>query len=385
MLHMAASGGSCLCIELLINRYDFSPNRWNADHNETPMHAAASEGQLEALKKLRDHGGDLNCGIQEGRSVLNLAVRSNQERVVEYLLESRVDIAGRGFAETPLHVAAEANHHECARLLIRHGCPVGHCRGEEERETALHVAAANDAHETICLLLKHAADPNAKTGGGEVRPLHLASKNHSIPCMEAIIRAGGAIDAVDADGRPPLHYAVNSNIKGGSAAIRFLGKSGADLDTRDSSGNTALHLAAVNKRLNRVRMLIREGADLCLRNNSGISALSRVLKHQPSCIKEIEERFDGGVQVDWITEDNGDDEQGQGDVTYNDLVKMDFGILLPTKCPTQTFDTEISEYTHIRIYVKYREEPIFYSFVLQACSQNCSRFAPRTKEDWREY
>ena len=349
MLHMAASGGSCLCIELLINRYDFSPNRWNADHNETPMHAAASEGQLEALKKLRDHGGDLNCGIQEGKSVLSLAVRSNQERVVEYLLESRVDIAGRGFAETPLHVAAEANHHECARLLIEHGCPVGHGRGEEHRETALHVAAANDAHETICLLLKHSADPNAKTQSGGVRPLHLASKNHSIPCMEAIIRGGGAIDAVDADSRPPLHYAVNSNIKGGSAAIRFLAKGGANLDMRDSSGNTALHLAAVNKRLNRVRTLIRVGADLCLLNNSGKSALSFVLKHQPSCIKELEERFDTGVQVDWITEDNGDDEQqgqGQGDVTYNDLVKMDFGIIIPRNDGlTQTFTTDISEYS----------------------------------------
>ena len=342
LLHVAASVGSLLCIELLVNKYDFLPNRWNAEHNETPMHVAAGEGQLEALKMLRDHGGDLNSGIQEGKSVLNLAVRRNQEKVVEYLLESKVNMAGRGFAETPLHVAAETNHHECARMLIEHGCPTGSLRGEEQRETALHVAAARDAHEMICLLLKHDADPNAKTADGGVRPLHLASKNHSIPCMEAILRAGGAVNAEDADGRPPLHYAVNSDVKGGSAAIQFLGKRGADLDMRDCSGNTALHLAAVNKRLNRVRMLIREGADLCLRNDAGISALNRVLKHQPSCIKDIEERFDSGVQVDWVTEDNGGGEQG--DVTYSDKVKVDFGILLPSKCPTRTFDTEISEY-----------------------------------------
>ena len=348
---MAASEGACPCIEVLISKYDYSPNRWNVEHSETPMHAAASEGQLAALKMLRDHGGDLDRGIQEGKSVLNLAVRSNQVKVVEYLLQSKVDVAGRGFAETALHVAAETNNEECARLLLEHGCPVGAARGEAQRETALHAAATSEALATISLLLKHSADPNAKTADGGVRPLHLASKSHSIPCMKALIAAGGDINAVDADGRPPLHYAVNSRHKEGCATIRFLSESGADLNIRDSSGNTALHLAASEppgsmRHLNRVRTLILEGADLCLRNDAGQSALSRVLKRHPCCIKEIEERFDSGVQVEWIPENgNGEDEQGQGDVSYSDSVKVDFGILLPTKCPTQKFDTEISEYS----------------------------------------
>ena len=343
---MAASEGACTCIEVLISKYDYSPNRWNVEHSETPMHAAASEGRLAALKMLRDHGGDLDRGIQDGKSVLNLAVRSNRVKIVEYLLQSKVDMAGRGFAETALHVAAETNNEECARLLIEHGCPVGAARGEAQRETALHVAATSEALEMICLLLKHSADPNAKTADRGVRPLHLASNNHSIPCLKALIKAGGDINALDADGRPPLHYAVNSHQKGGTrATIRFLRESGADIDIRDStSGSTALHLAAAsNRHVNRIRTLIQEGADLCLRNDAGQSALSRVLKRHPCCIKEIEERFDSGVQVEWITEENGDDEKGQEDVTYSDSVKLDFGVLLPTKCPTQKFDTEISE------------------------------------------
>ena len=259
-----------------------------------------------------------------------------------YLLESKVDYVGRGFVETPLHIAAEADHHTCARLLIEHGCPVEHWRGEDRHETALHVAAANEAHRTIGLLLKHSANPNAMNTAGE-RPLHLAAKTQSIPCMDSIIKSGGDVNATDADYRPALHYAVNSNVKGGSSAIRFLAKRGADLDMQDSSGNTALHLATVNKRLNRVRTLIGEKADLCLRNNSGKSALNFVLKHQPSCIRAIEERFDNGVLVNWVTEEeNGGDEQG--DVTYNDLVKMDFGTLIPKACIHEPATTDVSEY-----------------------------------------
>ena len=342
LLHKAALEGSCLCIELLVNKYGFLPNKWNAERDETPLHAAASEGQLEALKALKELGGNLNCGVHEGRSVLHAAVRSNQERVVTYLLESKVDYVGRGFTETPLHIAAEADHYACARLLIEHGCPVEHWRGEEKRETALHVAAANEAHRTIGLLLKHSANPNAKNAAGE-RPLHLAAKTQSIPCMDSIIKSGGDVNATDADYRPALHYTVNSNVKGGSAAIRFLTQKGADLDMQDSSGNTALHLAAVNKRLNRVRTLIGENADLCLRNKSGKSALNFVLKHQPSCIKAIEERLDSGVRVDWVTEeDNGGNEQG--DITYNDLVKMDFSTLIPKTCVRDPATTDVSEY-----------------------------------------
>lgn len=336
LLHAAVRNCAERCVAVLLDR-GFSANRWNSNGTSTPMHHAASGGLLNMLKMLQSHptsGGNLDTGVEKnGGSVLHAAVRANQVEIVRYLLENKANKMGRGkFTETPLHSASEHNHHECAQLLLEDGILVDALRGEERRETALHMASVNGYVETVTLLLKHSADPNAKNKRLET-PLHLGAKCLCPKVMKALIDHGSDVDSPDCEGRPPLHFAINSNQKGGTACMQVLIDKGADLNKGDDSGLTALHLAALNRKQHRVKLLIRNGADLCMRNKSGKSALNFVMKYVPNSLKTIEERMDCGLQLEHPENE------------CDSKVKMNFNLLIPSR--SNIYISEVGLFTEI--------------------------------------
>jgi hypothetical protein len=196
------------------------------------------------------------------------------------------------------------------------------------KDTALHIATANGHQETIGVLLKHKAD-QANPNKRKETALHIAAKTQLISVMQLLKNRNCDVDAQDCDGQTPLHVSVNSKEKGGSACILFLSKMKADLNIRDKQGMSALHLAAVGRRYNRVRHLIKEGADLCLKNDQGKSAIYFVMKYTPSCIQTIEEKLDSGIHINW-TSDAVNDDTGQSQ--FSSTVKIDFNQVIPPSC-----------------------------------------------------
>ncbi|KAF4713151.1 GPN-loop GTPase 2, partial [Perkinsus olseni] len=91
-------------------------------------------------------------------------------------------------------------------------------------------------------LLLAKADPNIKRTDGGHTPLHLAVRSQLYKSCEMLLRAGVAdVDAEDAGGRSPLHYAG----AGPMAIINSLTAFGADpLHTAPRSGETILHTFA---------------------------------------------------------------------------------------------------------------------------------------------
>eukprot|EP00095_Tigriopus_kingsejongensis_P001890 maker-scaffold287_size221780-snap-gene-0.24 protein:Tk01890 transcript:maker-scaffold287_size221780-snap-gene-0.24-mRNA-1 annotation:"transient receptor potential channel pyrexia" len=337
LLHIAVQKKAYKCIDIMLQR-GFSPNYWNNSNRYTPLHYAAINGDLRALHQLTRESalevGNLTVGEdRDGQSILHAAVRANQVEVVKYLLERKANKTGKGkFTETPLHTAAEHNYDECARILLNEGVLVDALRGESQRDTALHIAAANGYVETAELLLLANADTNAKNSRRET-PLHLAAKMHSAPVMRLLMEHGADVDSVDCEGRPPLQFAINSNLKGATECMQLLLTRGANINQGDDNGTTALHLAALNRKIRRVKLLIKNGADLCLRNKAGKSALYFVMKYVPNSLKTIEDRLDGGIQV------------GQPEQEYETSVKMDFNLLIPSS--GNCYISEVGLFTEI--------------------------------------
>jgi len=73
---------------------------------------------------------------------------------------------------------------------------------------------------------------------------------------------------------------------------------GADLDVQDIGGFTALHVAAIDRKANRVNLLIENGADLSIKNKAGLTALYFINKKVPQCMKALESRLDSGMKLE---------------------------------------------------------------------------------------
>lgn len=78
-------------------------------------------------------------------------------------------------------------------------------------------------------------------------PLHRACSKSSVPLIEALLKAGSSITAVDKAGNTPLHVAVAVASDRASAEAAFvLVRHGADLHAVNLDEETPLRLAGAN-------------------------------------------------------------------------------------------------------------------------------------------
>jgi ankyrin repeat protein len=87
--------------------------------------------------------------------------------------------------------------------------------------------------------------------------------------VEKLLRSGADVNSADADGTTALmHSVIESDLR----MMALLLKSGAGVNTKNASGSTALMYAAVN--LEKTRLLLDHGADVKVRTNGGVTPMS---------------------------------------------------------------------------------------------------------------
>ncbi|VDQ08610.1 unnamed protein product [Trichobilharzia regenti] len=92
---------------------------------------------------------------------------------------------------TPLHMAAQGNNEEVARVLILCGASVADRTGDSL--TPLHVAAHCGNAEVARVLLDNGCDVNARALNG-FTPLHIACKKQKIRVIELLLQYGAQIN-----------------------------------------------------------------------------------------------------------------------------------------------------------------------------------------------
>jgi len=95
------------------------------------------------------------------------------------------------------------------------------------------------------------------------------------PAVVLFLDHGVNVNAVDANGRPPLIEAV---FGGHIDTVEVLLNRGADVNAQDSDGWTALMEAASKGRVDVVRTLLAHGADARIKNKNGWTALRTTAK-----------------------------------------------------------------------------------------------------------
>ncbi|KAK5218691.1 hypothetical protein LTR72_008630 [Exophiala xenobiotica] len=208
----------------------------DADGN-SPLHLAAKKSSLEVVQSLLRAGSDCTLRNKMGARPLDLAAESGRPEVFGYLCSLPAE---QGVEEmqpdtpTPLHLAAGNGNLTAIKALLASGAD----RDARDRQgrTALHVAAAWAQVNAVILL--SGCDTEAKDVNGQTA-LHLAAKS-SRETLAALLSARANVDALDHDGRSPLHVAARD---GTLSIFCELLDAGADTKIRDRTGQSARYYA----------------------------------------------------------------------------------------------------------------------------------------------
>jgi ankyrin repeat protein len=88
----------------------------------TPLHAAAGEGQGKMVEFLLNNGAKVNAKTKTGITALHDAASGGFKEVVEVLLDGGADVNARTEGgDTPLSLALAGGHDDVADLLREHG------------------------------------------------------------------------------------------------------------------------------------------------------------------------------------------------------------------------------------------------------------------------
>ena len=177
LLTYAASEGFIGIMKLLL-AHDVDINYANPD---TPLMAAAENGQLEAVQLLLQAGADVN--IQE-----------------EDTFDTALILAARAFV-----IEKMGNYIEIVRLLIQAHAKVDDI-DQEEGATPLIIAASEGSNEIVKLLLQARANINKRNRAGHTA-LMLAARNGHAETVKILIDAGAEVMMADIKGNTALHFA----------------------------------------------------------------------------------------------------------------------------------------------------------------------------------
>jgi len=154
------------------------------------------------------------------------------------------------YGRTLLHDAAVSGDTVLTGWLLERGAnPNGEC-GRPPLYCVANESSAPTGAVIVYLLVKAGADPNAREGVKQCSALHMAARRGNAPVARALLESGADIEARDSAGDSPLRRAVNcSKLE----VVALLLKHGADADSKGSKGLTPRQAA----RTERMKQLFR--------------------------------------------------------------------------------------------------------------------------------
>ena len=231
----------------------------------TALVFAAQSGDRRVINSLLAAGLDANYALPNGTTVLQVAVLSKKGEAAAALLDkgANVNVADRNGA-SPLHIAAQAGDLKLVQnILAKHpavdartakiaasgpGGGGGFFRQSGEQTPLLLAAKAN--HESVMRALVAAgANPQLKAQDGTTLLMAAASSGH-IESVKYAYELAPDIQAVTDRKSTVMHAAVTGSMQTSTQpeickVIQFLADKGADLDEVDARGRTPITTANV--------------------------------------------------------------------------------------------------------------------------------------------
>jgi uncharacterized protein len=235
------------------------PKVW-AEPSDGMMVDAAREGDLSRLQTLIVSGTNINAKDENGATPLMLASQADRADIVKVLISAKADVNAKAVnGVTPLIAASGMGHAKIVRLLVGAGADVN--VSVESGATALFAAAQEGYPDVVQLLIAAGADVNAKTADGTTLIMISSSKGYA-SVLRVILKSKKTRSSVDtklSNGRTALMMA---SAAGNSEAVQVLLAAKADVNLKDSDGDTAYKAAWRSKLPYTAAVLKKAGASI---------------------------------------------------------------------------------------------------------------------------
>ena len=248
----------------LLLEYGFFMDATDSDGN-TALNSISFYTQLAVIKLLVNRGASINTVNHVQETPLLKAVRSGEVDVVKYLLSKDADIDIRADQwGTALHAACYTAYLyslDMVKTLLDNGANINSAAWGV-MGTPLQAACRRqhdeDKFRIIDYLLKTDKVDIQQSSNWWGCNLNVACLTADLNVVDLLIKRGARIDAEDAIGRRPIHFALYRTVD----YVKRLCEAGTDLEGEDLMKRSALHFAVLSGRLEVVKYVLSQRKEL---------------------------------------------------------------------------------------------------------------------------
>ncbi|MEZ0226553.1 MAG: ankyrin repeat domain-containing protein [Alphaproteobacteria bacterium] len=248
----------------------------------TPLHQAAQKNRADLIEYFVKTGADINAQDREGKTPLFIAIESKNLAAAEKLLDLGADPLRRSTdIRTPLHAAAAAGYAAGADLLLQQQDvrrTINDFQTYSQGFTPL-LEAVNASQPAIAeKIVAAGGDVNAKDHQKR-HSLFIAVEQGNLECTRLLISLGADVEKGVGAGYNQQHLVHAIPTKNFRPMLGLLFAAGAEIDVRNTNGQTALNLACESIDKEKAKALLELGADPNIANSYGRRPLDVVMDH----------------------------------------------------------------------------------------------------------